>query len=148
MRRHGNQTFWRSLSLKCKWIFESRKRADWKYVKKTYWKWQVVLWLLHQSSLCSKRWVSAVKLEAIGRAEKKRRRYCILIIWHTLQRHAYNDGKDRYINPYISVYACEGGRESYQLMAYSRWNKLGPLQLGMEDDTVNLIWVQSILGDI
>ena len=46
------------------------------------------------------------------------------------------------------TYAAEGGRESNQFLAYSKWDELCPLQLGMEDDTVNLIGVQRGLGDI
>ena len=44
--------------------------------------------------------------------------------------------------------ASEGGRESNQYLAYSRWDELGPPQLGMEDNTVNLIGVQKGLVDI
>ena len=47
--------------------------------------------------------VSAVKLEAIGPTEKKSRRHCIWIIWHTLQCHPFNEGRDRSTNLYIRV---------------------------------------------
>ena len=40
------------------------------------------------------------------------------------------------------------GRESNRFLAHSRWDELVPLQLGMEDDTLNLIGVQRGLGDI
>ena len=46
------------------------------------------------------------------------------------------------------AYASKEGRESNRLLAYSRWDELGPLQLGTEDDIVNLIGVQGWLGDI
>ena len=41
----------------------------------------------------------------------------------------------------------EGGK-SNRFLANSRWDELGPLQLGIEDDTVNLIKVQRRMGDI
>ena len=49
----------------------------------------------------------------------------------------------------VHAYASGGGRESNRILAFSRsWDKLGPLQLDMEDDIVNLIGVQWGLGDI
>ena len=48
------------------------------------------------------------------------------------------------------AYASEGGRENNRFLAYSRcWGELRPLQfqLGMEDDTVNLIGVQKGIGE-
>ena len=44
-------------------------------------------------------------------------------------------------------FASEGGMESNRFLMYSRWDELGPLQSGMEDDSVNLIGVQRELGD-
>ena len=38
-------------------------------------------------------------------------------------------------------------KEEYRILNYSRWDKLGPLQLGMEDDNVNLTGVQWELGN-
>ena len=35
------------------------------------------------------------------------------------------------------TYVSEGGRESNQYLAYSRWDELGPLQLSTEDNDVN-----------
>ena len=46
------------------------------------------------------------------------------------------------------TYVFKGERESNRFSAYSMWNELGPLQLGMEDDTANLIGVQRGLGNI
>ena len=97
--------------------------------------------LFLQTSLCSREWVSGVKLEAIGLAEKKYRRYCIWTIWHTLQCDLSNEGSERSIGPYIRV-------ESNQYLGYSRWEELGPLQLDMEDNTIKLIGVQKGLVDM
>ena len=44
------------------------------------------------------------------------------------------------------TYAFEWGRKSNRILAHSRRDELGPLQLGMEDDNVNLIGVQRGLG--
>ena len=47
-----------------------------------------------------------------------------------------------------TAYASKGGRERNRFLAYLRWDELGPQQLGMEDDTGNLIGLQTGLGDI
>ena len=113
--------------------------------KRTYWKFQVVLCLLHQTSPCSRGWVSAVKLEAIGQQKKRVEgnynytlfaklpwpgdsegtfRYCSWIRWHMLQCHPSYEGRDRSIDPYIHVWR----RESKRFLAYLRWDDLRPLQ--------------------
>ena len=49
------------------------------------------------------------------------------------------------------AYASEGGKVSIgnRFLPYLKgWDELEPLQLGMEDDTVNLIGVQRGLGDM
>ena len=46
------------------------------------------------------------------------------------------------------TYALEGERESNRFLAYSKWDELRPLQLGMKDDAVNLIGFQRKLWDM
>ena len=74
--------------------------------------------------------------------KKKSRRYCIWIMWHTLQSHLSSEGRDKSFGPYIRVWR----RKTNWFLAYSRWNEPRPLRLGMEDDTVNVIAVQRVLG--
>ena len=62
---------------------------------------------------------------------------------HSSATYLIRDGTDLSAH----TYASEEGRESNRFLAYSRcWNELGPLQFGMEDDTVNLIGVQGDWG--
>ena len=101
--------------------------------------------LFLQTSPCSREWVSGVKLEAIGLPEKR-------VEGIAFGLHGIHSSvtcvtrEERGLSTH--TYASEGGRESNQYLAYSRWDELGPLQLGMEDNTVNLIGVQKGLVDI
>ena len=87
--------------------------------------------------------VSTVKLEAIGAAEKER-------------ESAISDSEHIGL-PYIpappnskreetesTIY--KRGRERNRFRADSRRDELGQVRLGMEEDTMNLIWVQNGLG--
>ena len=68
-----DQTFQRYLGRRYEGGVKSIERAESESVKNRT-KWQFVLWLLHQTSPCSRAMVSAVKLEVIGPAKKKRGR--------------------------------------------------------------------------
>ena len=54
------------------------------------------------------------------------------------------DGTDQSAHAYTS----KRGRESNRFLVYSRWDELGPMQLDMKHDSVNLIGDQRGLGNI
>ena len=77
-------------------------------VLRTDWNLQVIKWLVHQSRTCLKAKISAVKLEAIGPAEKDRE----LDVWH-LELVTYTPAppgpKREGTEPSVHTWISEGG---------------------------------------